>query len=423
MENIMPPDYQVAAGLDVHKKFIQTTILWLNGTKVQQKVPRTHDGLLGLKDLIFEHKCDVVACESTSDYWVCIYDLLVDHVPVIIGNAHDIKALSHKKTDKIDSEMIALLALKGMITPSRVMPRHHRDFRKMVRLRHFLVRKRTDIKNRIHSILDGELFHLSRLLSDIFGASGKRIMQGIVNGASVDEILRSIPPHIRTKKEAELRDLLNQTISPGALMQLGHCLRVVRQLDEEIESITDEVRTYALQKYPREFQILKSVPGIGDIAAITLLAEIGDFKEFLTGDRLASWIGIVPKVYQSANHVVKCSITKRGSRLARWILIQAAHAAARTRDTVLRDWYEAKKAVIGAGKAIVGLARKMITIIWHLIVNDEEYVDKYTESKPQKPQKVHTIRIPTSPDYTLEEVLALVTDALGFLKKRDPDPI
>jgi len=419
----MPPDYQVAAGLDVHKKFIQATILWLNGTKIQQKFPRTPEGLLGLKDWIFEHKCAVVACESTSDYWVCIYDLLSDQVPMIVGNAHDIKVLAHKKTDKIDSEMIALLALKGMITPSRVMPRHHRDFRKMARLRHFLVRKRTDIKNRVHSILEGELFHLSRLLSDIFGVSGKRIMQGIVDGVSVDDILRSIPPHTRARKEAKLRELLNQTLSPGALMQLDHCLRVVKQLDEEIEEITDEVRTYALQKYPREYQILITVPGIGDIAAITLLAEIGNFKEFLSGDRLASWVGIVPKVYQSANHIIKRSITKRGSRLARWILIQAAHAAARARNSVLHDWYEVKKTVIGTGKAIVGLARKMITIIWHLIVNDEVYVDKYTESESLKSQKMHTIRIPVSPDYTLEEVLALLADALGFLKKRDPDPI
>ncbi len=89
----MTANYQVAAGLDVHKKFIQTTSLWLNGTKIQQQFPRTFDGLLGLKGLILEHKCDVVACESTSDYWVCIYDMLFDRVPVIVGNAHDIKVL------------------------------------------------------------------------------------------------------------------------------------------------------------------------------------------------------------------------------------------------------------------------------------------------------------------------------------------
>lgn len=318
--------------------------------------------------------------------------------------------------------MIALLALKGMITPSRIMPRHHRDFRKMVRLRHFLVRKRTDIKNRIHSILDGELFHLSWLFTDIFGVSGQRILQGILEGASIEDILKSLPTRVRKQKEEELRKLLAQTVSPGALMQLGHCLRVVKQLDEEIDLITDEARAYALQTYPGEYRILKTVPGVGDISAITLLAEIGNFKDFLSGDKLAAWIGIVPKVYQSANHTVKCSITKRGSRLARWILVQIAHAATRARKNVLRDWYEAKKAVIGAGKAIIALARKITTIIWHLIVNDEEYVDKYSEPESPKPQKMHTIRIPASPDYTLEEVLTLLADALTFLKKRNPDP-
>ncbi len=75
-----------------------------------------------------------------------------------------------------------------------------------------------------------------------------------------DDILRSLPPHVRGRKEEELRDLLNQTLSQGALMQLGHCLRVVKQLDTEIEQITDEVYAYVVQKYPREYQILTSVP-------------------------------------------------------------------------------------------------------------------------------------------------------------------
>ena len=65
-------------------------------------------------------KCEVVACESTSDFWVPIYELINDTIPVIVGNARDIKALSHKKTDKVDSKMIARLALHGMIQPSRI---------------------------------------------------------------------------------------------------------------------------------------------------------------------------------------------------------------------------------------------------------------------------------------------------------------
>jgi len=418
----MTMPYHVAAGLDVHKKFIVATLLWSTGTKIQQRFERTVQGTLALKTWILEYKSDVVACESTSDYWVTIYDQLIDHIPVLVGNAHDMKVLAHKKTDKIDSEMIALLALKGMIAPSRVMPRHHRDFRKLVRLRHFLVRKRTDLKNRMHSILDSELFPLAALLTDIFGVSGQRILHGILNGVSANEILLSIPRQIREKKEPEIRALIDQNLSVGALMQLGHCLRVLKRLDEEIATLTEEAQTHTLRQFPREYALLRTVPGVGTITAITLIAEIGNFKDFTSGDHLASWLGLVPKVYQSANHIVKQSITKRGSRSARWIITQAAHAAARAQKNVLRDWYEAKKAVIGTGKAIIALSRKMITIIWHLIVNDEEYVDKYREpGDPQSPQ-MYTLRIPASPHYTLEDIIRLVTEAIELLNQRDPDP-
>lgn len=418
----MTNDYTVAAGLDVHKKFIQATILWKSGTKIQQQFNRTTQGILALRDWILDYKCDVVACESTSDYWVTIYDELSKYVPMIVGNAHDIKVLAHKKTDKIDSEMIALLALNKMIPPSRVMSKPHRDFRKILRMRHFLVRKRTDVKNRIHSILDGELFHLSQILTDIFGMSGQYIMQGILKGASADDILTLIHSRIRAKSETKLRALLAQDLSPSALMQLGLCLKIIKVYDEQIKELTKAAQSYVLKNYPREYQILRSVPGIGDIGAITLIAEIGDFKDFESGDKLASWIGLVPKVYQSANHTINRSITKRGPRLARWIMTQIAHAVTRCRETVLKDWYEAKKNMIGTGKAIIGLARKMITIIWHIVVNDELYVEKDSEGKEKEPKKVHTIRIPTSPDYTLEQIVAIISDAITTLNKRDPDP-
>ena len=418
----MTMPYHVAAGLDVHKKFVVATLLWSTGTKLQQRFERTVQGTLALTTWLLDYTCDVVACESTSDYWVTIYDQLIEHVPVLVGNARDLKVLAHKKTDKIDSEMIALLALKGMITPSRVLPRHHRDFRKMVRLRHFLVRKRTDLKNRMHSILDSELFPLAAILTDIFGVSGQRILHGILNGVSANEILLSIPRRIREKKEPEIRALIDQNLSVGALMQLGHILRVVKQLDEEITALTEEAQAYTLRTFPREYALLRTVPGVGNITAITLIAEIGNFKDFASGDHLASWLGLVPKVYQSANHVVKQSITKRGSRYARWIITQAAHAAAKARKNVLRDWYEAKKAVIGTGKAIIALSRKMITIIWHLIVNDEEYCDKYREPEDSPSPQMHTVRIPASPHYTLEDVIRLVTEAIELLNQRDPDP-
>ena len=121
----MTEQIQVAAGLDLHKSFIVATILTLTGDKILNRFDRTQSGLIALKNWIISNNVEAVGCESTSDYWVRIYDLLSPICKVIVGNARDMKALSHKKTDKIDSEFIALISLKGMIHPSRIFPAEH----------------------------------------------------------------------------------------------------------------------------------------------------------------------------------------------------------------------------------------------------------------------------------------------------------
>jgi transposase len=87
------------------------TILSKSGVKKQQRFSRNDDGILALKNWVTLGNCDVFACESTSDFWVPIYDALIKLVTVLVGNARDMKAFTHKKTDKIDSEFIAQLAL------------------------------------------------------------------------------------------------------------------------------------------------------------------------------------------------------------------------------------------------------------------------------------------------------------------------
>lgn len=152
-------------------------------------------------------------------YWVPIHDHLDGIVPVIVGNASDIKAFTHKTTDKIDSAIIARLALHNLIPPSRVFPHHAREFRIQLRLRHLLVQKRTDIKNQIHSILDSEVFRLSAVLSDLFGTSGRLLLRGLINGMPVDDLIALLPARVR-KREADVRSVLSQTLSPASLFRL-----------------------------------------------------------------------------------------------------------------------------------------------------------------------------------------------------------
>jgi len=367
------------------------TILSKSGEKRQQRFERNDDGILALKNWVISDNCDVVACESTSDFWVPIYDSLIHHLPVIVGNARDMKAFTHKKTDKVDSEFIAQLALNNMIQASRIFPKDHREFRSYVRLRHELVQKRTDLKNEAHAILAPEMFNLKDVLTDIFGKNGRNILSGITSGKTIDEIIENLSPNVR-KKSDQIRTVLNREISQSAVFRLQMCLKLITHLDNEIESLDKEIFNYAYGNHQREMEILMSVPGIGELGAAFLIAEIYNFKDFSSGDKLASWLGIVPNVYQSADKFYNGRITKRGSKVARWILTQIAQSAARKKNSKLKEFFNRKKKSIGFAKAIIALARKIATIIWQLITNDEMYEDEtgYEKGEIQKRKIVET---------------------------------
>jgi len=402
-----------ACGLDIHKLFFIATILSRSGEKQQQNLRRDDEGILALKNWVISEKCDVVACESTSDFWVPIYDSLIDHLPVIVGNARDMKAFTHKKTDKIDSKVIAQLALNNMIQPSRVFPKDHRDFRSYVRLRLTLVQKRTDLKNEAHSILASEMLNLKNVLTDIFGKNGRMILSGISSGKTVDQIIASLSPNVRTKS-AQIREVLDKEISQSAAFRLQICLKVIKSLDDEIEALEKEIFNYAYINHKREMEILMSVPGIGELGAATLIAEIGNFTDFSSGDKLASWLGIVPNVYQSADKYYNGRITKRGSKTARWILIQIAQAAARTKNSKLKEFFNRKKKSIGHSKAIVALARKIATIIWHLITKDEMYEDE----KGYKKGEIQKKKIVETEIFSVDERIKIISGIFAIMGKK-----
>jgi transposase len=403
-----------SCGLDIHKQFLIATILSRSGEKQQQRFTRDDDGILELKNWVTSEKCDVVACESTSDFWVPIYDLLISHLPVIVGNARDMKAFTHKKTDKIDSEVIAKLALNQMVQPSRVFPKNHREFRSFVRLRLALVRKRTDIKNEAHAILSSQMLHLGNVLKDIFGKNGRAVLSGISSGKTVDQIIESLTPNVR-KKSTQIREILDREISQTAAIRLQTCLNLIKHFDDEIKLLEREIFNYAYGKHKDKMEILMSVPGIGEIGAATLIAEINDFNDFPSGDKLASWLGLVPNVYQSADKYHNGRITKRGSKVARWILTQIAQAAARKKNSKLKEFFSRKKKSIGHSKAVIALARKIVTIIWHLIKNNEMYEDEtgYEKGEIQKRKIIET------DVFSVDERIRIISGIFAIMGKED----
>ena len=371
---------KVVCGIDVHKKFFVAALLTAMGECIIERFANNQTGLLQLKDWLLRYYCQLVAAESTGIYWYPLFLTLEEYIDVVIVNARQIKAIPGRKTDIIDAQWIAQLARNGLIKPSRVFRGNDRELRKLTRTRQKLIQERTDHINRIHQILESVGIKLSSVLTNILGKAGRFVLRSLLDGITVEKIIERIPvARIRKKKEA-LLEALHTNISSVDRLMLEQHLELIQIIDGKVAEIDAEIQN-GFHGRKEDLQILKSMPGIGNTAAATILAEIGNYKDFPSAEKLAAWCGIVPSVYQSADKLRTGPITKQGSRQIRWILIEAAHSAARSKNTKLHRYFMRLNRRIGYVKAIVALAHKILCLIWHLLHNHEFYEESNSSTK------------------------------------------
>ena len=153
----------------------------------------------------------------------------------------------------------------------------------------------------------------------------------------------------------------------------------IRELDFLTEQLAIiDKRIIEMNRHDPMARLLKTIPGIGDISARVILAEIGDITRFPTDKSLACFVGITPKQHQSGNTMRTMGITKEGSSHMRWVFVQAAWIALRF-DPALREYYERLKKEKGAAKAICAVAHKLAIAAWHILTKRAPY-------RPQRPK-------------------------------------
>jgi transposase len=260
-----------------------------------------------------------------------------------------------------------------MIDPSRIFPKEDRELRNLTRAREAYVRDLSKEKSRVHHILESCSIKLASVISDIFGKSGMHILNGLLSGISIEEVLSNIPDkRVRVKKAEELREALMGKLEVSDIFLIRQSLQIITQLKKRIEELDGEIRSRIASR-PMDLKIAMSIPGIGIVSAYTILAEIGNYMDFKKPEQLAMWAGIVPSVYQSADKLITGSITKQGSKHLRWIFVQVAHAITHKKGGKLKKFFLKIRAKKGYLVAIVALARKVLCILHHLLVNQELY--------------------------------------------------
>ena len=360
-------------GADIHKRFLIATILSRDGTKIQERFETNSDHLLRFRDWIMGNGCYGVAVESTGNYWYPIYSVLEGKVEFVLANAYQIKHIPGKKTDMLDSEWIAELYLNNLIKPSRIFSKDYRDMRSLTRIREALIKVRTQLKNRVHRILDSCCIRLSSVLSDSFGKSGRYIVDELLKGKRIDEIVPGIPSKKIRNKKNQLIEAVRTGIEPAHIFQIQSLLRLIDEVSAEIEKVYGEIQRRSAN-FKEDLKIVISMPGMGFTSASVIVSEIGDYRDFQTSEQIAAYFGIVPSVYQSADKLNTGAITKHGSPHLRRMLIEVAHAIVRSKtDSKLKRFFIRIKARRGTKIAIVALARKVLCILHHLLIHREEY--------------------------------------------------
>jgi transposase len=407
----MIPRVEISCGLDVHRKTIAATILKSDGRSSNRQFLTTVDQLIELKEWIKENNCQRVLMEATGIYWIPVYSLLEFTTEVHVVNPLFIKYVPGRKTDMQDSAWIAEISLNGLFKPSYIPPLDVREFRDLTRTHRRLIDERTSHKNRINKVLTRSGIRLASVISDIFGKSGLKILSGILEGKPIKQVMKGIKNKLITKKKELIEAAICGNLSDNDIFVIKQSLETIQHLNEQIKEYENRIlQIVAVQK--RNFEIVTSMPGIGATIGSAILAEIGDIKQFPGPKHLVSWAGLAPSVNESAGKSHPGHITKRGSKYLRTMVIEAGHSVARGGPSVLKDFFLHLSKKKGYKKAIVALARKILSILYHLLTNDEIYVNATGKSKKSRLPSFHLEK------FDVNEIISVLSQA-GYSIQRN----
>ena len=381
--------HERVAGLDVHKETIVACVRIMAGGKATREC-RTFDtttaGLEALLSWLAESGCTQVAMEATGVYWKPVWNILSDgKFELIVANARHIKTVPGRKTDINDAMWIADLVSVGLIKASFVPEPEMQELRSLLRARKQLTREQTRHVQRIQKTLEEANIKLDSVITDIMGLSGRRIIEAMLNGVRNPWKLADLADRRIKASRKELYDALHGRLTDHHRFMLRLHLRQYDALVEAIAEI-DKVVDAAIAKMDAEgaagqvtfrslIALLCTIPGVSDLAARTILAEIGtDMGRFLTAGHLLSWAGLCPGQNESAGKR-KSSRMRKGSPWLKTLLVQCAFAAARKKDSYYKAQFNRLRGRHGAKKAICAVAASMLTAIYHMLKGGTEHQD------------------------------------------------
>jgi transposase len=383
--------YPICCGVDVHKTFLVATLITSQGITPhysRKRFSTFNNSILQFKQWLIDHDCYDVCMESTGKYWIPVYNLLEDTIRITVANPKWVKAVKGNKDDKKDSKWIGDLFRLGLVPGSYIPEKPIRILREYTRYRSKLVSCRSSEKNRFQNAFTVCNVALDAVVSDMFGKSATFITDYLISSDTfepefctsllqkslkkkADTVVESIEGYQMTQAQKERMIMVRS--------HLDYVTKSIAELDEKLDKL--------VEPYESAINLLCTIPGVKRASAITIISEIGtDMSQFANSKRLCCWAGLTPSNNESAGKKKSVRITRAGVYL-KPALVQIAHAAVKSdKSPYYKIKYERIYKRRGKKRAIIAIARMILTAIYHMFVTGEVFnpSDLYKIDMPQE---------------------------------------
>jgi len=400
------------AGIDVHKKMLAVVIADVEVEDEyrfeRRRFGSTPEHLRMLCEWLLEQGVEEVVMESTAQYWKPVWGTLERYwksgckqregAGPMSGTLHLAQAQSNRgrrgrKKDFPDAERLVKRFVAQELILSLVPDVEQRLWRTVMRRKQQLTRNRVQLQNRLEALLEEAHIKLSSLVSDLLGASARRMLQAIGEGETQPEVLAAMADQRLQATSAQLCDALGacRELNPVYRRLLKMMLKELRLIEHQVDQLNREMAKL-LRQHEDAVQRLAEVPGLGVDSAQQIIAEVGATAAAFPSERhLSSWVGCCPGEEESAGHS-KSHRSPKGNRQMRGILNQAANAAVKRKGSIFQILYRRLVPRLGRKRTIWAIAHRLCRLVWMILHRGIRYEEKGPEVT-QKAKRVRTAKM------------------------------
>src|SRR5580692_2866840 len=400
------------AGIDVHKKMLAVVVADVEVGGEYQFERRLFGSnpahLRLLANWLIDQQVEEVVMESTAQYWKPVWGALEQYwkptgqeregsVPMS-GTLHLAQAQSNRgprgrKKDFPDAERLVKRLVANELSLSFVPDAEQRLWRTVMRRKYQLTRNRVQLQNRLEALLEEAHIKLSSLVSDLLGASARRMLKALADGETDPAALAALADQRLRATPAQLHDALGACteINPVYRRLVKMTLDDLQFVEQQISQLDQEIASL-LQRNQDAVERLAVVPGLGVDSAQQIIAEVGaKATTFASAKKLSSWVGACPGKEERAG-VNRSRPSPKGNRQMRRILNQAANAAIKRMGSIFELLYRRLVPRLGHNRTIGVVANRLCHLIWIILHNCVPYEERGPAVSKESQQR-HTAKM------------------------------